>query len=97
MTDIQTALIERITTKTPGKYRATRASFNGRFLNCEADIEGANGKIKKQKFSFMFDSADDCQGCRACGKPSGTYAIHFAKDVFEVIVEFSNEIAKQPC
>lgn len=94
MTSFQALLIDLITTKTPGKYRATRASFNGRFLNCEADVEAANGKIKKQKFSFVFDSAEDCQGCRLCGKPSGTYAIHFANDVFDAIVEYSNEIAK---
>jgi hypothetical protein len=93
MTEIQQQLIARITAPSKTKYLATRASFNGRFLNCEGEVT-SSGKIKKQKFSFMFDSAEDCQGCRAVGKTSGTYSEHFRKDVFEVICEFSAEIAK---
>lgn len=93
MTEIQQQLIARITAPSKTQYLATRASFNGRFLNCEGEVT-SSGKIKKQKFSFLFDSAEDCQGCRAVGKCIGTFAEHFRKDVFDVICEFSAEIAK---
>jgi hypothetical protein len=93
MTNFQKSLIEKITAKNPEKFFADRASFNGRFLNCEADIKHGS-KVKKQRFSFAFDSPEDCQGCKLAGKPSGTYAEHFAKDVFAAIVELSDEIAK---
>jgi len=93
MTNFQKSLIEKITAKNPEKFFADRASFNGRFLNCEADIKHGS-KVKKQRFSFVFDSPEDCQGCKLAGRPNGTYAEHFAKDVFAAIVELSDEIAK---
>jgi hypothetical protein len=93
MTTIQQQLVTFITTKQSGKYMPTAASFNGNFLNCEAIITKANGKSQKQKFSFVFDDAEGCQGCRAVGKPSGTYATHFQRDTFELICEFSKSVA----
>ena len=93
MTSFQTKLIEVLTTPVKGQYRADRASFNGSFLNCETDIKSGS-KVKKQKWSFVFDSAEDCQGARLVRK-SGTYAEHFAKETFAVICEFSAQVAKE--
>ena len=92
MTDFQKQLIAIVTTKTSGKWMAARASFNGSFLNCEADITSGS-KVKKQKWSFVFDSAEDCQGAKIV-KQSGTYAEHFARDTFEAICNFSASVAK---
>jgi len=68
------------------------ASFNGGFLNCKVAIKSGQ-KTKWQKFSFVFDSATDCQGARAVGKMQGAYSEHFAKAAFEIIAAFSSEVA----
>lgn len=97
MTEFQAALIEKLTTAQ--SYKIEKAVFNGNFLNCEAHISGApdsNGtrKVKKQKFSFVFDSVEDCQGARQVGRMSGAYVEHFARAAFEIIVAHSDEIGK---
>lgn len=93
MTSIQEQLIKLVTTPSSGKYRADRASFNGPFMNCEADVKSGS-KIKKQKWSFVFDSAEDCQGAKIIGRKSGAYVDAFARDTFEAICDFSETIAK---
>lgn len=96
MTEFQIALIDKLTTAKT--YKVAKAVFNGDFLNCEAHIQGApdskgTRKVKKQKFSFVFDSAEDCQGARQVGRMTGAYAEHYAKAAFEVICKHSDEIA----
>ena len=87
MTNFQTTLIEKLAAK------KIEAKFNGDFLNCKVAITSGS-KIKWQKFSFVFDSADDCQGSRLVGKLRGAYSEHYAKQASEIIVEHSSEIAQ---
>jgi hypothetical protein len=88
MTSFQQQLIEKLAAK---KIEAT---FSGDFLNCRVAITNReSGKIKWQKFSFVFDDAADCQGARLVGKMSGAYSEHFAKDAFAIIVAHSTEVA----
>lgn len=91
MTSYQENLIAKL--KAPRQWNLDQVSFNGNFLNCVANVKSGN-KIKKQKFSFLFDSADDCQGARLVGKLVGAYSEWYAKDAFELIVAYSNEIGK---
>lgn len=69
------------------------AAWNGDFLNCRVAIK-AGSKVKWQRFSFLFDEPEACQGSRLVGKMTGSYAEHFAKDAGEIIVAFSREVAQ---
>ena len=87
MTKHQETLIEALAAK------KIIAAFNGDFLNCKVAIHAKN-KTKWQKFSFVFDSADDCQGSRPVGKMRGAYSEHFAQQAIAIIVEHSNAVAQ---
>jgi hypothetical protein len=93
MTNFQQQLIEKLTTAQ--QWKVTTAKFNGPFLNCVANLQSGK-KVKRQKFSFVFDSPEDVQGCRQVGRMSGAYAEHYAKAAFELIVKYSNQIAQMP-
>jgi len=90
MTAHQASLIEKL------NAAKIESSFNGRFLNCKVAIT-SSGKIKWQKFSFVFDSAADCQGSRLAWRSlKGAYSEHLANDASDIIVAHSEEIARQP-
>lgn len=86
----QISLIEKLTA---AKIEAT---FNGSFLNCRVAVH-AGPKTKWQKFSFVFDSAGDCQGSRLVWRSlKGAYSEHLAKDAAAIIMAHSDEIAARP-
>lgn len=88
MTAFQQQLIEKLAAK------RIEAAFNGDFLNCRVRITNVDsGKVKWQKFSFVFDSAEDCQGSRPVGRMIGAYSEHFARQASDIIVAHSQEIA----
>jgi len=89
MSNFQQELISRLGAK------RIAATFNGNFLNCSVDITSATGKrkVKRQKFSFVFDSVEDCQGSRiVSGSLKGAYCEIYAGQAAAVIVDYSNEI-----
>lgn len=89
MTDCQRRLIAKLSDQ------KIEAAFNGDFLNCKVAITSGT-KIKWQKFSFLFDSADDCQGSRALPHTfKGAYSERFAREAFDIIVVYSNEVAEE--
>lgn len=88
MTTFQTQLIEALAAQ------KIIADFNGDFLNCKVAIKSGK-KTKWQKFSFVFDSADDCQGSRFLPSTAkGAYSDVYAKKTSTIIVEHSNTIAQ---
>jgi hypothetical protein len=91
MTQFQNNLIEKLLDKEAPKQ--CRFEFNGEFLNCSVTVT-SKGKKKPQKFSFVFDSAEDCQGARQVGRMTGAYSETYAARAFEVIVAHADEIAK---
>lgn len=88
MTSYQTQLIEELSAK------KIEAKFNGDFLNCKVAITSGS-KIKWQKFSFVFDSADDCQGSRLFGKMRGAYCEIYAEKASDIITAHSTAIAEE--
>ena len=88
MTDHQTALIEKLA---GAKIEAT---FNRNFLNCKAVVK-SGPKTKLQKFSFVFDSAQECQGSRLLWKTcKGAYSEAIAADAAKIIMAHSNRSAE---
>ena len=92
MDKYQTMLIEKLAAE------RIEAKFNGDFLNCRVKITvEETGKIKWQKFSFVFDSADDCQGSRLLPRSlKGAYSKHFADEAAKIIFAYSEEVAQEP-
>ncbi len=90
MTTFQTTLIARLA------ERNIEASFRGRYLNCLVKITNAStGKIKRQRFSFIFDTAEDCQGSRLLGDSlKGAYSDAHAHRAAEIIRSYSDEVAQ---
>jgi hypothetical protein len=91
MNEFQNNLIEKLNAKEAPKK--CRFEFNGDFLNCSVAVT-SKGKIKWQKFSFVFDDAEACQGARQVGRMTGAYSETYAARAFEIIVAHSDEIAK---
>ncbi len=92
MIDYQTALIEKLA----ANRVAIQAVFDGPFLNCKVAVT-SNKKIKWQKFSFQFDTADDCQGwALVAGSQKGAYSDAFAEQAAAIIQKHADEIAVAP-
>ena len=69
------------------------AKFNGDFLNCRVAISQS---LYSQRFSFVFDSAGDCQGSRLVpGSLRGAYSELFARRAAKVIIEHSRAIGAE--
>jgi hypothetical protein len=93
MTSYQETLIEQL------KAKKILGVFNGDFLNCRVAVVSASGKkkIKWQKFSFVFDSSEDCQGSKLIPRSlKGAYSEVYAEQASEIIVNFSNDVGRQP-
>ena len=88
MTNHQNTLIEKLA----ANRVPIQATFSGRILNCKAIVTGK--KRKPQKFSFIFDTADDCQGAALLWDSlKGTYSEVFAEQAAHVIKTHSDAIA----
>ena len=93
MSQMQTSLIAAI----KAKRAIIKATFKGNLLNCQVAIEKTNGKKQIQKFSFVFDDAEACMGARLIqSSVKGTYAHHYAKDVFDAYLAW-DEVNKTAC
>ena len=85
MSQLQNDLVARI----EAGMKFTSVKWNGNFLNCVRSVEGVNGKPKPQKFSFVFDDAEICQGARLVQSSlKGCYSRGFAEDAFAIIMAF---------
>ncbi len=97
MTPLQTSLIEAIR----AKREIIRATFKDGLLVCEVTVFKVGGKKLRfvvrqtQKFAFAFDDAEACMGARLIhSSVKGTYAHHYADDVFNAYLEW-NEITSK--
>ena len=92
MTSYQDTLINLLADK------EIEAKFNGNFLNCIVKVTNEDtGKVKRQTFSFVFDSGDDCQGARLLPhsmKGTLAYCETFAKQAAGIIFAFSSDVAQ---
>ena len=91
MTEYQKQLIAKLA----ANRVPIQARFSGPFLNCRAIVTGK--KKKPQKFAFLFDTADDCQGAALLWDSlKGAYSEVFAEQAANIIKAHSDEIAMQP-
>jgi len=91
MTPLQTSLIEAIR----AKREIIRASFKEGLLVCEVTVFKVGGKKQTQKFAFAFDDAEACMGARLIqSSVKGTYAHHYADDVFNAYLEWDEITSK---
>jgi hypothetical protein len=91
MTPLQTSLVEAIR----AKREIIRASFKDGLLVCEATVIKVGGKKQMQKFAFAFDDVEACMGARLIhSSVKGTYAHHYADDVFSAYLEWDEITSK---
>ncbi len=92
MTKYQRQLLTILTASENGRLSA---EWSGDFLNCVVKIDGANGKPKRQKFSFVFDDAACCHGaCIVAGSKRGAYSDVYAERAAAQIFKFTDQLVE---
>ena len=90
MTETQRQLVDALVARENG---CLSAKWDEDCLDCVVTIKGVNGKSKKQRFSFVFDDASECDGYRLIRTScKGAYSEVYARRAAEVLQQFGDQL-----